>query len=85
MAYATREKLNAHQAERQRKRSVEEDFMRSLLAMGTPSSIVIHLESGECDIGGSKCEQATTTLVYPTETVEICHRHEEMRKAGKTR
>jgi len=82
MAYANKKNLNAHQRERQRKRTADEDFMRNLLGMGKPSSIVYHAQQGSCDLCRAK---SIASLVYPTETIEICERHERMRKNGKTR
>jgi len=82
MAYADKKNLNAHQRERQRKRTADEDFMRNLLAMGSPSSTAYHAEMGECDLCRAK---SIASLVYPTETIEICERHNNMRRNGKAR
>jgi hypothetical protein len=82
MARNSKAKENAYQKEYNRKRTADEDFMRNLLAMGTPSSIVPHAEMGECDICRNK---SIATLHYPHELIEICKRHEQMRRNGKTR
>lgn len=86
MAYRTREKLNAYQAERQRKRTAEEDFMANLLDMGAPSSILPLVDSVHlCPI--AKCRNKPIVMLcwstWPP--VVLCRRHDEMRKAKRTK
>lgn len=75
---------NAYKKEYNRQKSPEEDFMYNLHKMGKPSAVVEHDEQGRCLIG--RCPNwSEYTLVYPTDAIEICKRHERMRQKGKTR
>lgn len=79
---AAQARHNAYKKEYNRRKTPEEDFMYNLRKMGQPSAVVEHEPKGKCLIGLCP-DLSETTLVYPTETVEICRRHEELRKKGQ--
>lgn len=86
MAYKTKAKANAYQAARQRKRTAEEDFMANLLDMGAPSSSTDLVDSVHMCAVGSCRNKPVVMLYFPTfPPVALCRRHDEMRRAKRTK
>lgn len=86
MAYKTREKHNAYFAARNRKRTAEQDFMANLLDMNEPSSILPLVDSVHlCAVGNCRNKPAVMLCWSTWEPVTLCRRHDEMRKARRTK
>lgn len=86
MAYKNKSDLNAYQAVRQRKRTAEEDYMANLLDMGSPSSVMALTDSVHLCAVGSCRNKPVVMLGWPHwEPVTLCRRHDEMRKAKRTK